>query len=295
MTIATAAYPLDILENWEAYEAKQAAWVADATAQGAELLVFPEYGAMELATLAEIPIADDLEAATATVASWIDAANAVHQRLARQHGVYILSGSAPVYAENGVRGRPVNRAHFFGPEGGMEFQDKLIMTRYEREHWDVVPGAPLQVFETALGRIGVLICYDSEFPLLGKALESCDVVLVPSCTETLAGYWRVRIGAMARALELQCVTVQSSVVGAAEWCDAVAMNRGTGGVFGPPDLGFPETGVCAEGQMNEPGRTIADVNLETIAHVREEGAVCNRRDWVRQEGAQTKLTFAQLR
>ena len=59
----------------------------------------------------------------------------------------------------------------------------------------------------------MLICYDSEFPLLGRALQDADLILVPSCTEALAGYWRVRIGAMARALEMQCVTVMASTVG----------------------------------------------------------------------------------
>lgn len=292
--IAAAAYPLDVLETWQAYKDKQAAWVADAAGQGAQLLVFPEYGAMELATLAGDSIADDLEAATQAVAERVAAANALHQRLARQHGVYILSGSAPVY-EGGARGRPVNRAHFFGPKGDVAFQDKQIMTRYEREHWDVVPGGPLKVFDTPLGRIGVLICYDSEFPLLGKALESCDILLAPSCTEALAGYWRVRIGAMARALEMQAVTVQASVVGAAAWCDAVSMNTGAGGVFGPPDLGFPENGVLAEGEINLPGWTIADIDLAAIARVRAEGAVCNRRDWMRQDGADAQVIFAQLR
>jgi predicted amidohydrolase len=106
-----------------------------------------------------------------------------------------------------------------------------------------------QVFDTALGRIGVLICYDAEFPLLGRALieAGVEILLVPSCTEALSGYWRVRIGAMARALEGQCVVVHSPTVGPAPWSPAVDMNTGAAAIYGPPDLGFPETGVLAEG------------------------------------------------
>ena len=95
----------------------------------------------------------------------------------------------------------------------MGVQDKQVMTRFEAEVWEVVPGGPLQLFDTALGRIGILICYDSEFPLLGRALSEADILLVPSVTEALTGYSRVRIGAKARALENQCVTVMASVVG----------------------------------------------------------------------------------
>ena len=59
MKIATSAYPLDFHRNWADYAAKIETWVADAAGQGAELLLFPEYGAMELATLAGAETAAD--------------------------------------------------------------------------------------------------------------------------------------------------------------------------------------------------------------------------------------------
>ena len=291
MKIATAAYPLDVFDSWAAYEDKQAAWVAEAAGAGADLLVFPEYGAMELATLAGPQIDGDLEAATRAVAARMGAATELHQRLAAEHGVYILGGSGPVF-EGGAR--PFNRAHFISPSGSVGHQDKQIMTLYERDPWDVVGGGPLRIFETALGKIGVLICYDSEFPLLGRALGECDVILVPSCTEALAGYWRVRIGAMARALEQQCVTAMASVVGPAAWCDAVDMNTGAGGVFGPPDTGFPATGVIAEGALNRPGWTYAQIDLGAVAEVRRAGGVRNRTHWAEQGASDGEVTYIPL-
>ena len=131
--------------------------------------------------------------------------------------MHICAASAPVF-DDSLGPRPVNRARLFTPLGGCGVQDKQIMTRFEREDWDVVPGGGLQVFDTALGKIGILICYDSEFPLLARACRDAELMLVPSCTEALAGYWRVRIGAMARALENQCVTAMASLVGDAAWC-----------------------------------------------------------------------------
>jgi predicted amidohydrolase len=274
---------MDFLDSWVAYEQKLTRWVSEAATAGADLLVFPEYGAMELATLAGRDTALDLEASLHAVSERIPDVDDLHARLARAHGVHILAASAPVFdAELGQR--PVNRARFFAPDGSMGVQDKQIMTRFEREDWGVVGGGPLHLFDTALGKIGILICYDSEFPLLGRAMAEADLILVPSCTEALTGYSRVRIGAMARALENQCVTVMSSTVGSCDWSEAVDENTGMGGIFGPPDTGFPATGVIAEGRLNQPGWTYADVDLERIAHVRADGVVLNRRHWDDQSG-----------
>lgn len=276
MKIATAAYNLDWLDSWAQYEDKLAAWVADAAQQGADLLVFPEYGAMELSTLAGAEVAGDLQQSISAVSERMEAAAKVHLKLAAEYGVHILGASAPVQAGFSL---PVNRAEFYSPCGARDHQDKQIMTMFERDPWGIGSGGPLKLFETALGKIGVLICYDSEFPLLGRALQDADVILVPSCTEALSGYWRVRIGAMARALEGQCVTAMASIVGPAAWSEAVDANTGMGGIFGPPDTGFPGTGVLAEGMLNQPGWTIAEVDLSKVAHVRAEGAVRNRSHW----------------
>ena len=281
MKVATAAYPLDWLDSWSQYEDKLAAWFADAAGQGAELLVFPEYGAMELATLDGQDVAGDLEKSLWSVADKLDEADTLHARLAAEYGVHVLAGSGPARHDGA---RPVNRARLITPTGQIGIQDKQIMTRFEAEDWDVVGGCPLRIFDTALGRIGVLICYDSEFPLFGRALREIDVLLVPSCTEALAGYSRVRIGAMARALEQQCVSVMSSLIGRAEWNEAVEINTGRGGVFCPPDRGFPMTGVLAEGVMDAPGWTLADIDLAAIADVRADGVVLNRRHWDDQAG-----------
>ncbi|NDW47245.1 carbon-nitrogen hydrolase family protein [Ruegeria sp. PrR005] len=288
MKIATAAYPLDWLDSWAQYEDKLARWVSEAAGQGADLLVFPEYGAMELCTLAGAKTAADLEGSLHAVSERMEEAASLHQKLAAEYGVHILGASGP--AKFGL-GRPVNRAELYTPTGGRDHQDKQIMTRFEREDWDVVPGGPLKLFDTALGKIGVLICYDSEFPLLGRALSEAEILLVPSCTEALSGYSRVRIGAMARALENQCISVMSSVVGRNDWSEAVDTNTGMGGVFGPPDRGFPQTGVLAEGVLNQPGWTYAEVDLASVADVRADGVVLNRRHWAEQDGRVQSVTM----
>ncbi len=298
MRVAAAAYPLDVLSSWEMFEHKAETWVKRAATNGAELLVFPEYGAMELATLAGLDSAGDLERSAHAVSDRLPGSDALFASLAQRYGVHILTPSGPAF-DPSLGARPVNRARLIAPNGLSGCQDKQIMTPYERDPWQVVTGRGLTLFDTALGKIGVLICYDSEFPLLARALvhTGADLLLVPSCTETLAGYWRVRIGAMARALEGQCVSVMSSVVGPAEWNDAVDQNTGAGGVFAPPDIGFPETGVLAAGQIDTPGWTFADIDMAQIAHVRAHGGVRNASHWAEQEPSPAKLpvTLCSLR
>ena len=292
MKIATAAYQMDWLDSWAQYEDKLASWVGDAAKEGADLLVFPEYGAMELATLDGADAARDLERSLHAVSDRMEEAAALHLKLAAEYGVHILGASAPVDA--GFE-RPVNRAELYTPTGQRDHQDKQIMTMFERDPWDVTGGGPLKLFDTALGKIGVLICYDSEFPLLGRALADADIILVPSCTEALAGYWRVRIGSMARALENQCVTAMASLVGQADWSESVDVTIGMGGIFGPPDTGFPSTGVLGEGTLGEPGWTYADVDLSTIADVRRAGVVRNRSHWGEQAPRVKTVTNSLMR
>ena len=273
--IAAAAYPFDWFEDFDAYRAKITAWVGDAA--DCDLLVFPEYGAMELASLGGRAIAGDLEASLHEVARHEPARNALHAELAARHGLHILAASGPHFSA----ARPVNRAVLYGPQGRIGHQDKQIMTRFEREDWNVIGAHGLRVFETPVGRLGVLICYDAEFPLLGRALAEAgfEIILTPSCTDTVAGYNRVRIGAMARALESQCVLVQSPTVGNVDWSPAIDENRGAAGIYAPPDGFWPESGVVTEGAMDAPGWVKAVVDLDLVAESRRNGRVLPFLHW----------------
>lgn len=282
MKVAAAAYPFDWFDSFADFEAKLSHWVTEAAGQGAALLVFPEYGAMELASLGGTSVAADLEASIHEVARHRPASDALHADLAARHGVHILAASGPVFEGP----RPVNRASLFGPRGLIGHQDKVMMTRFEREDWDVVAGQGLTLFDTELGRIGVVICYDSEFPLLSRRLAEAgaEILLVPSCTDSPAGFTRVRVGAMARALENQCVAIQSPTVGACNWCPAVDLNHGRAAIYGPADAGWPESGILAEGAMDTPGWTYAEISRDLVARTRAAGGVRLFEHWPEQAG-----------
>jgi predicted amidohydrolase len=180
----------------------------------------------------------------------------------------------------------VNAARLFAPSGRIGVQEKLIMTPFERD-WGVSGGTGLKVFETALGCIGIAICYDSEFPLLvrAQAEAGAEIVLVPSCTEFVSGYHRVRTAALARALENTCVTVLSPTVGDALWSPAIDRNAGAAGVFVPADHSFSDTGVLAEGALNRPQWVHAEVDLARLAGIKAAGEMRNSTDWPLQPGA----------
>lgn len=280
MKIAAAAYPIDAVASLAQWQDKITRWVDDAAGQGADLLVFPEYGLMELAALLGDGAAADGPRALAGVAALRPDVDATLAALAERHRVHILGPTGPVYRGD----LPVNRATLYGPCGIIGHQDKQIMTRWERDEWIVSPGEGLPVFDTALGRIGILICYDSEFPLLARSLceRGAELLLVPSATDALSGYSRVRIGSMARALENQCVVVQAPTVGVAPWLPLLDENVGAAAIYGPPDKGFPPTGILAEGALNVAGWVYAEVDLTAVATARADGAVLTFRHWAEQ-------------
>lgn len=273
--IATSAYDFDWFESFADYEAKITRWVE--AAADCDLLVFPEYGAMELASLGGPEIAADLEKSLYEVARHETDRDRLHCKLAAKHGLYILAASGPAFEES----RPYNRAVLFGPEGRIGHQDKQIMTRFEREDWDVIGNPGLKLFETPIGKLGILICYDSEFPLLGRVLADAgaEIILVPSCTDTIAGFNRVKIGAMARALEGQCVLVQSPTVGNVDWNPAIDENRGIAAIYAPADGLWPESGILAEGHLDVPGWIKAEIDLDRVAQSRADGRVLPFKHW----------------
>ncbi len=275
--VAACQYPIEPVGTLAAWAAKLDRLVASAVAGGAQLAVVPEYAAMELVSLfapeVRADLALQLDALQAIVPAYVDGCAAI----ARRHGVHLLAGSLPERVGDQYR----NRARLFTPSGACGITEKLQMTRFERERWGVSAGDAASVFDTALGVLGVAICYDSEFPLIVRRLveAGADVILVPSCTDSLAGYHRVRVACAARALENQCYVVQAPTVGLAPWAPAVDENHGAAAIYGPPDRGFPDDGVVAQGDLDQPGWVFADLDLDRVAAVRADGQVLNHRDW----------------
>ncbi len=275
LRLGVLAYGVTAPDSFDRYADKLDALVAEGAAGGGELLVMPEYACMELA--GSCPGAGDVSGELASVCAQRDALLALFAALARKHRVWLLPGSMP-WAEGG---RVRNRAPLVAQDGSIRFQDKGVMTRFEAERWGVAGGAPPAVFATRWGRIGVAICYDVEFPPLVRTQTAAGawLVLVPSCTDSLHGFNRVRLSARARALENQCFVAVAPTVGLAPGLAALDENHGYAAVFGPVDRGFAEDGVVARGRLDVPGWVFADLDPARLEAVRADGAVRNFRDF----------------
>lgn len=276
--LAAAQYDIGFLKRWDDYSAKITRWVGEAAGNGAKMLLFPEYFSMELASLFPEDVYRSLSKQLTEIQTLLPDFVSLFSDMAEQHGVYIVAGSFPVRL---IDGSYRNRSFLFRPDGTTDHQDKLQMTLFENEHWLITGGEEIKTLDTEFGRIGINICYDSEFPMIArKQVEAgANLILVPSCTDTLAGYHRVRIGCQARALENQCYVVQSPTVGHAPWSEAVDVNIGAAGVYTPVDYGYPDNGILAIGELNQAQWVYADIDLTSIAHIRQTGQVFNYRDW----------------
>jgi predicted amidohydrolase len=263
-------------ETFDDFRARLHTLARDANAAAADILVLPEYAAMVLAgaTIQTPDLAAELE----TVVTQAPALIAALQHIAVVEKIHILAGTLPMRDPDGkIR----NRAPFIAPTGALAFQDKQTMTRFEAEQWGITAGGPPKIFETTLGLIGVSVCYDSEFPLhvRAQAEAGARLLLIPSCTDSLAGFNRVRLAARARALENQFFAAVSPLVGAAPWSAAIDENTGYAALFAPPDKFFPPSGIIARGELNADALVIADADLALVDQVRRDGAVLNHRDW----------------
>ena len=285
MKLAACQYAIELIEGWDDYLRHLTRLVEEATAQGAELLLMPEYAGLVLAGQLDAATRSDLHGSIAGIQPLIPRWLELCEALARKHRIVFQPGSAPVLDPDG---QYRNRAWLFGPNGLIGHQDKQIMTRFEREQWGIAAGIDgLKAFETDLGTLGILICYDNEFPMLGRELADLgvDLVLAPSCTDTLAGSYRVRIGAQARALENQYAVLSSPTAGTAPWSPAMDENRGRAALYVPSDYGMPPSGIVAESPSDTVEQTswlIVEVDLADVARLRTEGQVATRRDWPEQ-------------
>ncbi len=279
--IALAQYPIlqhSHFDSWKTYVEK---WIQEAVASECDLLVFPEYASIELISFANEEVKKNLSLQIKYLFEMNNRYVEFFQNRARQYSVFIVAPSIPVFISE--KDKTVNRCYLFSKTGQMSFQDKLFMTRFENEQWSLSSSEAIQgefiqkVFETEIGNISISTGFDVEFsePSFSAALAGADILIAPSCTETVKGYHRVHIGARARALENQFYVGVAQTIGEAPWSIAADLNTGCAALYSTPDIDFPEDGVVARGVLNKPGWLTAQVSFEKTKEARESGSVFN--------------------
>ena len=282
MKIAVAKYPIERVGDVADFAIKQRRWLQAASNAGARVAVLPEYLSLELAAMFPEAVRADLPASLAALQTHRGSWCRLFEDLARDTGMHIVAGSFLLATGDG---RYRNRADLFSPNGCHRWQDKLQLTGFEKRLGIIDGGDALKVFDIDGVRMGIAICYDIEFPLPVRAQceAGAQVLLVPSCTDTAAGATRVRIGAMARALENRCFVAQAVTAGEAPWNPALDVNTGEATLYAPMDVGFPADGIVAatgrRAASDDVDWAIADVDVAALVDARAQAQVANDRDW----------------
>ena len=197
-------------------------------------------------------------------------------KLAISYNINIITGSMPVIKNE----RLYNEGYLCKRDGSLESYVKLHVTPDEAKVWGMTGGTKLQTFDTDCGKIGILICYDVEFPELSRLLadEGMDILFVPFLTDTQNGYSRVRNCAMARAIENECYVAIAGSVGNLPKVHNMDIQFAQSMVFTPCDFSFPANGIKAEATTNTEMILIADVDIDLLRQLNQFGSVRNLKD-----------------
>lgn len=198
-------------------------------------------------------------------------------KLAMEYNVNIIGGSLPAFDREG---NLQNASYLCRRDGTWEVAYKLHPTPDEKHYWGLRGGNTVKTFETDAGRIGILICYDVEFPELSRILadDGMEILFVPFQTDTQNGFNRVRICAQARAIENECYVVIAGSVGNLPRVHNMDIQYSQSAVFTPSDFAFPENAVKAQATPNTEMTLIVDVDLSALKELHNHGSVQNLKD-----------------
>ncbi len=210
------------------------------------------------------------------LAKYTDAIIQKFSSLAISYNINIISGSLPEIRDDKL----YNVGHLCRRDGTVESYEKLHITPDEAKVWGMVGGNQLKTFDTDCGKIGILICYDVEFPELSRLLadEGMDILFVPFLTDTQNGYSRVRNCAQARAIENECYVAIAGSVGNLPKVHNMDIQFAQSMVFTPCDFAFPTNGIKAEATQNSEMILIADVDIDLLRELHQFGSVKNLKD-----------------
>jgi predicted amidohydrolase len=193
--------------------------------------------------------------------------------LAISYNVNIISGSMPVFETE--TNDLYNVSYLLHRDGRIDEYRKIHITPNERKYYGMKGGNEIRVFDTDCGKIGLVICYDVEFPELPRILadQGMKILFVPYLTDTQNAYIRVRHCAAARAIENECYVAIAGCVGNLPGVNNMDIQFGQAAVFTPSDFAFPSNAVKGEATPNTEMTLIVDVDLNLLKDLHHHGSV----------------------
>jgi predicted amidohydrolase/GNAT superfamily N-acetyltransferase len=237
-----------------------------------DFIVFPEYFSLCLA--ADFEAKDD-RSLLLLLATLTEKIIENFSKWAIKYNTHLIAGSLPVL-ENG---KLFNTTYLCFPDGKVASYQKTHLTPWEK-YWDIVAGDKLPVFDTIFGKIGILICYDAEFPEAARILvdKGAKIIFVPYQTDSIHGHNRVAKCAAARAIENECYVVTSGVFGAMPTLSLVEYQYAQSGIYTPCDYFFPMNGILALATVNCAEAIYAELDLTLLERMHQSGGVRTRQD-----------------
>jgi len=270
--VAAVQYQMRGIADREDFRRQVAYFVDVAADYKSDFVVLPELFTLQLLSLEEKPLPplDGIERIT-TYTDWFIG---FMRDLAVEHNINIIGGTHPTRHENGtIR----NVAYVFLRDGAVYAQDKIHPTPSEAYWWNIKGGDAVNVIDTDCGPIGVLVCYDAEFPELARHIadQGAMLLFVPFCTDDRRGFLRVRYCCHARAIENQMYVVMAGVCGNLPNVENMDIHYAESAILTPCDIPFARDGVAADTAANTETIAVADLNLTDLEVARREGSVRN--------------------
>lgn len=273
--VATVQYEQRRINSFEDFEQIVTYFVDVVSDYRSDFVVFPEMFTLQLLSIENEPIPP--EKSIDKLTEYTDQIKTMFNRLAIKYNVNIIAGSHPTKMPDGS----IQNIAFVCLRDGTTYeQPKIHPTPSERYWWNIQGGNTLSAIETDCGPIGVLICYDCEFPELARHLidQGANILFVPFCTDERQAYLRVRYSAQARAVENQCYVVMSGNVGNLPRVHNMDIQYAQSCILTPCDFYFARDGIAADTTPNVETVAFADVRLESLFLARHSGTVMNIKD-----------------
>lgn len=269
LRVCAVQYQMRRIRSFEEFADQVEYFVDTAADYKADIVLFPEFLTVQLLSHLD-PLSS--QEGIRKVATFTEEYIALFQRLAREYGVDIIAGTHPVLDEDG---QLRNKAFYFRQNGSHVAQPKLHITPSEREWWGITGGHELFIIQTTKARIGILICYDVEFPEATRYLaeQGIEILFVPYCTDTRHGHLRVSNCARARAIENQIFVVTAGMTGNLPSVPVMDIHYGQAAVYTPSDFEFARDGIQAIADPNIETMIVADLNIAELYHSRASGSV----------------------
>ncbi|MGJ8697848.1 MAG: GNAT family N-acetyltransferase [Verrucomicrobiaceae bacterium] len=258
------------MANVEAFYEQIEFYIDAVSGYKADFICFPEYVDAPLMAAYN---ADGPPGAIRKLAGHTEEIRNFFIKKAVEYNINIISGSMPLYENE----RLYNVTYLCRRDGSHEMQRKIHITPTEQDDWGMIGGDEVKVFDTDAGRVAMLICYDSEFPELSRHLadQGVQILFIPFCTDTSAGYHRVRYCSQARAIENECYVAIAGSVGNLPKVVNMDIQYAQSAVFSPSDFAFPNKAIVTEATNNTETTLIADIDLSDLANLHARGSVRN--------------------